>query len=154
MKTFVISESTQIHCYVYETRSTWGHVAKLMVNGQEVNRCKIRYHNRTWESFEFESVIYNLLHKTKVIPEDQVKQYMEHWEKGNREEVLGNFRMIGMVAKMGELLAGDKKEQIDWKQRMIKAGLGENICLPSDWNDLDDDEKERRLNKVIEELSK
>jgi hypothetical protein len=154
MKTFVINESTEILCHVYETRSTWGHIAKLMVNGLEVDRCKIRYHNRTWESFEFESVIYDLLTKTKVVPKEQIKELLEHWQKGNREEVLSNFRMIGTIAKLGALFTEDKKEQIDWKQRMIKAGLGESISLPSDWDDLDDGEKERRLDKVIEELSK
>lgn len=154
MKTFVINKTTEIVCWEYSTRYSWGHVAKLMVDGQEVDRCKIKYQNRTWESFEFESVIDDLLTKTKIIPEDQIKEYMDHWRKGNRDEILSTFRMIGTIAKVGTLFSDDKKEQINWKERMIKAGLGDSITMPDDWDELSDQEKESRLDKVIEELTK
>ena len=35
------------------------------------------------------------------------------------------------------------------KKRMLKAGLGEGLDFPEDWNTLSEDEKEIRLNKVV-----
>jgi hypothetical protein len=33
---------------------------------------------------------------------------------------------------------------------MLKAGLGNELSIPEDWNVLDENEKERRLNNVIQ----
>lgn len=59
---------------------------------------------------------------------------------------------VGMVAAFGELLAGPTtKDKNDWKQRMITAGVPEGtISFPEDWDSLGEDEKELRLNGVIE----
>jgi len=35
---------------------------------------------------------------------------------------------------------------------MIKAGLGSGIQMPDDWEELSEEEKEKRLNKIIKEL--
>jgi hypothetical protein len=37
---------------------------------------------------------------------------------------------------------------------MIKAGLGEGIMMPEDWDTLSEDEKEKRLDAVIGHLQK
>lgn len=62
---------------------------------------------------------------------------------------------VGMVAAMGNILAGDsQKEKNDWKERMIRAGLGnKGLIMPEDWGKLSEDEKEKRLNNVIETLN-
>lgn len=61
------------------------------------------------------------------------------------------FRAMAMVMKIGELIAGDtKKEKNDWKLRMLKAGMGEGIDMPEGWDELPEDEKERRLNGIID----
>ena len=39
----------------WETRNGWGHTAYLMKDGEEVNRARVRYYNRTWESYRFQS---------------------------------------------------------------------------------------------------
>jgi hypothetical protein len=47
----------------------------------------------------------------------------------------------------------DKKEQNDWKARMLKAGLGNaGLQMPEDWESLDEQTKEARLNAVISVL--
>lgn len=55
---------------------------------------------------------------------------------------------------MGNLLAGDsQKAKNDWKARMLKAGLeNKGLSMPDDWEQLSEDEKEKRLNKVIKVL--
>jgi len=39
----------------WETRQAWGHNAIFMKNGIEVTRARVRYYNRTWESYRFQS---------------------------------------------------------------------------------------------------
>ena len=52
-----------------------------------------------------------------------------------------------MVAMFGELLCDNQKEKNDWKKRMLDAtGL---LDFPEDWNDLSEDEKQKRLDKAI-----
>lgn len=74
---------------------------------------------------------------------------------GAAEEAEGTgLGSIAMVAKLGDVLcAGDKKAANDWKARMLRAGLeGRGLIMPDDWDSLSEDEKERRLNGVIEQL--
>lgn len=49
------------------TRTAWGHNAYLLRNGEEISRARVRYYNRTWESYQYqsagESAVYNALEK-------------------------------------------------------------------------------------------
>lgn len=47
----------------YETRSSWGHIAKLYNNttNSTVNTYKIRYYNRTWECYQYQSVALSVI---------------------------------------------------------------------------------------------
>jgi hypothetical protein len=68
-----------------------------------------------------------------------------------KDESKGLFNSLAMVAKMGEMLCEDKKEKNDWKLKMFRAGLeGRGLSVPDDWETLSEDEKEIRLNKIIE----
>ena len=71
-----------------------------------------------------------------------------------REEtkVEGNrFSSVAMVAMMGDIFSSNIKESNDWKARMIKAGMPSGaIDMPSDWDSLPEEEKQRRLDGVIE----
>ncbi len=52
-----------------------------------------------------------------------------------------------MVALFGELLCDNQKEKNDWKKRMFEAtGM---LDFPSDWDELSEDEKQKRLDGVI-----
>lgn len=64
MKAFRINKDTQIICEWVKTRTAFKHIATLLINGREVDSTKICYQNRTWESFEFESVLNKLIEKT------------------------------------------------------------------------------------------
>lgn len=39
----------------WETRNSWGHNGFLLIDGHEVSRARIRYYNRTWEGYRFQS---------------------------------------------------------------------------------------------------
>ena len=43
-------------CDGWSNSRAWGHLVVLLDgSGREVSRCKIRYYNRTWESWRFQS---------------------------------------------------------------------------------------------------
>lgn len=79
-------------------------------------------------------------------------------EQKKREEESSNsfLRTVAGVAAMGDILAGDSKAaKNDWKARMLKAGLeNKGLIMPDDWESLSEEEKEKRLNGAIKELSK
>lgn len=158
MKTFKINDKYEITCTSEKTRYGFRHLANLYRTGLSgttvlVEKAKECYYNRTWESFEYETVINNLLTKAKIMPEEQIKEFLECCRKDNLEEVNKQFGFIAGIAKIGEILCETQAEKNDWKERMIKAGLGnKGLIMPDDWLVLSEDEKEKRLNNVIKEM--
>ena len=47
----------------WETYRNWGHKATLYRNDYKVNAEKITYYNRTWESYQYQSVMRNVVYK-------------------------------------------------------------------------------------------
>ena len=153
MKTFKINSEFEINCHCENTRYGFRHLAELEQNGRLHTKAKACYYNRTWESFEYESVISDLLNKAKIMTEEEKKTYMELLRKNEFAKIEKQFSFIGNIAKLGNILCNDQKEKNDWKTRMLKAGLP-GLSVPEDWNSLTEDEKEKRLNNVINELAK
>lgn len=50
-------------CEYYETRNSWGHRGHVMGIGLDDLDTKIRYYNRTWESYTYQKLLFNLLDK-------------------------------------------------------------------------------------------
>ncbi len=71
MRTFKIDENTLIVCNSEGTRSGFRHTANLMINGYQQGVAKICYLNRTWEKFEFQSVMEKLIKVTDLTPEQK-----------------------------------------------------------------------------------
>ena len=67
-----INEDVSIGCEVWSRgNQAWGHEAKLFYQGQEVAKNRVRYYNRTWEAYQFDSVKSGLMSKVdkeKTIP--------------------------------------------------------------------------------------
>lgn len=49
----------QVVCDSFETRNSWGHVAHVILNDDEMRwgECKRYYYNRTWERYQYQSVL-------------------------------------------------------------------------------------------------
>lgn len=50
-------------CDYYETRNSWGHRGHVMGIGLNDLDTKIRYYNRTWECYTYQSLLFRLLDK-------------------------------------------------------------------------------------------
>ena len=63
MKIFKLSEVYSVICNWKSTRYGFKHEAILCKNGQELGRAKCLYYNRTWERYEYESVLQEVVEK-------------------------------------------------------------------------------------------
>ena len=154
MKTFKINNNTEIICEWKKTRVAFKHEATLLKDGVQIDKTKICYQNRTWERYDFESVLRKLLGKTNIVPKEQQKKSLEQWGKAESAALDKQFGLIGAITKMGEILTETKKESNDWKTRMLKAGLeNKGLIMPEDWETLPEETKETRLNQVIVQLA-
>lgn len=69
----------KIVAYSYETSNSWGHKAELIKNNDyTLNKYKIRYYNRTWETYQYQSVIKSVLddYMTQII-NDFISDYKD-----------------------------------------------------------------------------
>lgn len=160
MEKFKISDRIEIVCESQKTRYGFRHLATLFIDGNEREKSKCCYYNRTWESYEFQSVLFNVVDKAfknKILNEQEKSLCDDFIREGKqaRERIKSDFKTIGMIAGLGNIFANTQKESNDWKARMLKAGLGNSgLVMPNDWDTLDEKTKETRLNAVISELNK
>ena len=101
-------------CEFWKTRNSWGHEVTLYKNDTlKVGRAKIRYYNRTWERYIYQSaiksVIYNAieeikaaakvafknLHNYKVMTKKRAAEFSEYLTKDPDYKIYNElFRMF------------------------------------------------------------
>jgi hypothetical protein len=151
-KTFTINENIYIVCRWIKNRNGFKHDATYYENGDNWGTVKVCYYNRTWESFEYETVLKSCLRAYSHFTEEEQKAIIDCFQKRDTDELNRRFGFIAGIAKLGEILCDTPKEKNDWKLRMVKAGLGEGLIVPEDWDTLTEEEKERRINGVLDNL--
>ena len=151
--TFKINDKIEIVCKSEKTRNGFRHRATLFIDGQERESTTIPYLNRTWERYEFQSVMQKLVNKSAYL-NPQEKQSANKWLEGDRTD-WSDFKMTQQIASLGDVFGKTQKEKNAWKLRMLKAGLEKKgLDVPADWDKLSEAEKEKRLNGVLGELKK
>ena len=57
---------------------------------------------------------------------------------------------IFKITKEIEVVCENQKDKNDWKARMLEAGFeNKGLVMPDDWNTLDEDTKQIRLDSII-----
>lgn len=64
----------------WETSRAWGHKSTLVAPWGEVESHKVRYYNRTWERYTYESCMSGLLNS---ILENDLKDYITRYKEKN-----------------------------------------------------------------------
>jgi hypothetical protein len=121
-----------------------------MIDGFNQDQAKVCYLNRTWERYQYETVLKELVAKTKQLNIRQkalALRVIKNYQPGNP------FKSVAMVAKLGDVLCNTEPEKNAWKLRMLKAGTGDALSLPEDWDTLPEDEKKRRLDGAISAIN-
>lgn len=148
-KFFELEDNVYIKCWSEKTSRGFRHLAEFYVDGELIEDAKVVYSNRTWEKYEFESVIEKMLGKMNR-PDIERQAIMGTVENQALGRVNDDMKTIAMVSSLGDVFGTSEKERNDWKLRMIKAGMGDGLQLPDDWNTLPEEEKGVRLDKIIE----
>lgn len=153
MKVFKITPKISVQCDNKSRRTGFTHTATLLINGKEVEKEKVSYLNRTYEAYDYQSVLQRLIEKSKVLSEKE-KAICNKFAEEDQTDYSG-MRSTALVAKLGDFFGKDEKEKNDWKKRMLLAGLGnQGISFPEDWGTLSEEEKKRRLDGAIGQLTK
>jgi hypothetical protein len=148
MKIFEITDTFRIVCEYKSTGYGFKHTATLFIDGVDRESVKCTYQNRTWESYEFQSVLYKLAEKSKVLSKEE-KQFLHDYAKTYQEHDSGLSAIAGVMS-LASLFTDNESASNDWKERMLRAGLeGRGLIMPDDWESLPEAEKTKRLDGVI-----
>lgn len=68
-------------CRGWQTGNRWGHESYLLIDGYgEVAKYKTRYYNRTWEEYQYQSVMYGAI-------DDYYNKELEHFLRAKKIEL-------------------------------------------------------------------
>lgn len=71
-------------CWYWETSNSWGHECRLCDVGEmagiEIGKARVRYYNRTWEAYTFQSVMYEALENYK---KSELDRHLENYKYSN-----------------------------------------------------------------------
>lgn len=110
----------QFVCEYYETSSSWGHKGRILYNNYDTGiSYKIRYYNRTWERYRFQSLLKHLIR--------QAMSYLKHNEidyshvlKPKGQE-LRDLKRLSKKEFMGKYSYFTSKEYTETKKAFIKT---------------------------------
>ena len=111
----VNGEEITFSCYTTDTRCGFCHTAHLMGWKYDVTDTKMSYYNRTWERFEYESVLKRAIEKLPTPIRQQVyDQIIDH--KAAEEEKKAD-EQVEAFKKLHDSLSDENKE------RLAKSGI-------------------------------
>lgn len=148
-----------IKCWTEDTRYGFRHLAELRQTqeGEETRtNAKCTYYNRTWESYQYQSVLFNVIGKhfgKDTKNSDKYKAMADLQGLGCDTSI---YKSVAMVNAIGSLITDNQEDKNKWDKRMITAGLP-NVQFPDNWDELPEDVKTKRLaeiNKLMQEVSK
>ena len=143
----------QVICNYQKTRNGFKHTA--VIRDERYNaicETKCCYLNRTWEAYEFQSVIHQAIGiafgaggRRKNTPDQiaLIKQYKDEIDARARGIEAKRFDPVKMVCAVGALLTDTPEERAKWDKRMLSTVPG--IDFPDDFDQLPAEEKQRRL---------
>ena len=146
-KTFRITPEITAHCESENTSYGFRHLCILFKNGMRVGYDKRNYYNRTWESYEYQSVLKGAIESSSLSPKE--KEYAKRWADGDRTD-WSTFNSTYGIAMMGELMGADRKQKNVLKAKALQVGLGnQGLSFPDNWSSLPEATKTKRLNAVM-----
>ena len=103
----------------WETSNSWGHKSTLIAPWGEVESRKVRYYNRTWESYTYQTCMSGLL---DTILENNLKSYIAQIKevrgitrllKGTREEIENDWNKKEYIQDLKEIQERIKTRNFD-----------------------------------------
>ena len=82
----------------WSTSRNWGHKTNVIVNGYDYGTYKVRYCNRTWESYTFQSCMTGAIAKvmryniTRYLENYKYTNNITRFKKGQREKLIAEYK--------------------------------------------------------------
>lgn len=141
MKTFKLSKDYTVVCDSKKTRTAFKHTANLVRNNEEIYSTKICYLNRTWERFEYQSILEKVINN--CFEKREKEKYLKVIDGQCGQKDNAQFKSVSMVCALGKVLCNTQEEENKWDKRML--GTIKGIDFPEDFDNLTEKEKKRRL---------
>lgn len=89
-------------CKVWEKRNSWGHESTLFIDGStySANTTKVRYYNRTWESYQFQSC---LIQNVMEMIQFQQNYLVNEWKTINNKKRITKEQKESLFSQSIEL---------------------------------------------------
>lgn len=154
MKCYEFGEGYKVMCRSENTRYGFRHLCELTRDYNVLAKTKACYYNRTWESYEFQSVIHQAIsaafdnrtrsqQKKGEAPNPLIKQYCDEIDARARGEETKRFDPVKAICAVGALLTDTPEERAKWDKRMLSTIPG--IDFPEDFDSLPVEEQQKRL---------
>ena len=82
----------------WSTSRSWGHKTNVIINGCDYGKYKVRYYNRTWESYAFQSCMRGAIAKvmryniTRYLENYKYTNNITRFKKGQREKLIAEYK--------------------------------------------------------------
>lgn len=149
MEKYIINENLYFEAWSWRKSGRWGHEARAVYNGREIDSARITYQNRTWESYQFQSVMQKLidqLDESKYIPLKDRLEASRMIKTGDRRD-MKKLQSMGAMAMLGGIIGG-----ANTKARILSTIPG--VIMPDDFESLSEEQKNERLDGAINILTK
>ena len=102
-------------CESWSNSRGWGHRVVLFKNGIEINEAKIKYQNRTWESYVYQSCM-----------EKAVGQLLEK----RKLELIANYKRVNDLSRLSQKKKDEiiDNDEIVNTYRMLEKEIGNYNC--------------------------
>ena len=114
----IMGKVFSIYAEGWSNSRAWGHRAVLRVNDFSTRESKIRYYNRTWESYQYESVIHSVIYdyiesvkndiRERFKEEKNIKRITERYKK-ELEKLMKTDKNIKAVNKFKDYIDREYK---------------------------------------------
>lgn len=145
-QTFTINETDEIRCYTRDAPTGFKHVCEYWSSGKKIESRQTSYYNRTWEKYTYQTAIGNLLDKMDI-PDNEKDAIMEHVEDQALGRVREDLKTTVALSKFASLMSSSPEQSNDLRLKTIRSRYPA-ISVPSDWDQLPENEKKRRLDAI------
>ena len=103
----------------WETYNAWGHKTTIIKNCYSYPPHKVRYYNRTWECYTYESCMRGAV---ETIIDEELQRYIDifkddngiiRFKKGQKEEVINAFKQSDIYAELQALKDAIRNRDFD-----------------------------------------
>ena len=82
----------------WSTSNSWGHKTNVLINGCDYGEHKVRYYNRTWEMYTYQTCMSGAI---REIMENNITMFLENYKenngiirfkKGQKEQLINDYK--------------------------------------------------------------